>query len=123
MDANKKKHVRLRRRKRHIRKSLTGNAERPRLSVYRSLGQIYCQAIDDERGVTLVSASSLSKEIQGEIGKDHGNAKGAGLVGSLLARRAKEAGIEKLAFDRNGRMYHGRIAALADAVRKEGIQV
>ena len=123
MDATKKKHVRLRRRKKHIRKSLAGTAQRPRLSVYRSLDQIYCQAIDDERGVTMVAASSLSPEIRSEIGKAGGTVKGAEMVGSLFAKKAKEAGIAQCAFDRNGRKYHGRVAALADAIRKEGIKV
>ncbi len=123
MDANKRKHERLRRRKRHIRKKLSGTAERPRLSVFRSLNQIYAQAIDDERGVTLFSASSLSKEARSELGKAGGTVKGAELVGTIIARKAKEAGIGSLSFDRNGRRYHGRIAAIAEAVRKEGIQV
>jgi large subunit ribosomal protein L18 len=123
MDANKRKHVRLLRRRRHIRKKLQGTAERPRLSVYRSLNQIYAQAIDDVRGVTLFSASSLSKEIRDAIGGAGGTKQGAESVGSLIARKAKQAGIGKLAFDRNGRKYHGRIAALAEAIRKEGIEV
>jgi large subunit ribosomal protein L18 len=123
MDANKRKHVRLVRRKRHIRKKLQGTAERPRLSVFRSLNQIYAQAIDDVRGVTLFSASSLSKEIRAEIGTAGGTRSGAERVGALVARKAKQAGIDKLAFDRNGRKYHGRIAALAEAIRKEGIEV
>jgi len=123
MDANKRKHVRLLRRRRHIRKKLQGTAERPRLSVYRSLNQIYAQAIDDVRGVTLFSASSLSKEIRDAIGGAGGTIRGAESVGSLVARKAKQAGIGRLAFDRNGRKYHGRIAALAEAIRKEGIEV
>ena len=123
MDATKRKHVRHVRRKKHIRKNLSGTATRPRMSVFRSLDHIYCQAIDDERGVTLISASSVSKEIRGEIGKDTGTVKGAEMVGALFAKKAKDAGIEMFSFDRNGRKYHGRIAALADAVRKEGIKV
>ena len=123
MDANKRKHVRLLRRRRHIRKKLQGTAERPRLSVFRSLNQIYVQAIDDVRGVTLFSASSLSKEIRDAIGGAGGTIRGAESVGSLVARKAKQAGIGRLAFDRNGRKYHGRIAALAEAIRKEGIEV
>jgi len=123
MDANKRKHVRLLRRRRHIRKNLQGTAERPRLSVYRSLNQIYAQAIDDVRGVTLFSASSLSKEVRDAIGGAGGTKRGAESVGALIARKAKQAGVGKLAFDRNGRKYHGRVAALAEAIRKEGIEV
>ena len=123
MDATKKKHVRLARRKKHIRKNLSGTAQKPRLTVYRSLDHIYAQGIDDENGVTLISASSLSKELRSEIGKDAGTVKGAEMVGALFAKKAKDAGIEQFAFDRNGRKFHGRIAALAEAVRKEGIKV
>ena len=123
MDATKKKHVRLARRKKHIRKNLSGTAQKPRLTVYRSLDHIYAQGIDDENGVTLVSASSLSKELRAEIGKDAGTVKGAEMVGTLFAKKAKDAGIDQFAFDRNGRKFHGRIAALAEAVRKEGIKV
>ena len=123
MDATKKKQVRRVRRKKHIRKNLQGTASKPRLSVFRSLDHIYCQAIDDENGVTLVSASSQSKEIRGEIGKDTGNVKGAEMVGALFAQKAKDAGLSQFSFDRNGRKYHGRVAAIAEAIRKEGIQV
>ena len=123
MDAVKNKKIRLRRRKKHVRKRVHGTAQRPRLTVYRSLTHIYCQAIDDDRGVTIVSASSQSKELRAEIGKDTSTVQGATMVGALLAQKAKEAGIESFAFDRNGRKFHGRVAAVADAVRKEGIQV
>ena len=123
MDATRRKHVRHARRKKHIRKNLAGTASKPRLSVFRSLDHIYCQGIDDENGVTLLSASSQSKEIRAEIGKDTGNLKGAEMVGSLFAKKAKDAGIEQFAFDRNGRKFHGRVAAIAEAIRKEGIQV
>ncbi len=123
MNRNKVKAQRLRRRKLHIRKKVFGSAERPRLTVTRSSKHIHCQVIDDFRGVTVASASSQAKELRAEIGAKGGNIEGAILVGALLAKRAKEAGIEKLAFDRNGYKYHGRVAALADAIRKEGIQV
>ena len=123
MDATKRKNVRHLRRKKHIRKNLQGTTTRPRMSVFRSLDHIYCQAIDDERGVTLISASSVSKEIRAEIGKDTGTVKGAEMVGALFAKKAKDAGIAMFSFDRNGRKYHGRVAAVADAVRKEGIKV
>ena len=123
MDPNKRKQKRRLRRKRHIRRKLRGTSERPRLSITRSLSNIYCQVIDDDRGVTLTSASSRCSEIAAAIGKNHGNRQGAEAVGNLLAGRVKELGIKKLACDRNGYSYHGRIAALADALRKEGIEV
>jgi large subunit ribosomal protein L18 len=123
MDFNKKKQKRLLRRKRHIRKKLEGSASRPRLSIYRSVNQIYAQAIDDFNGVTLFSACSLSKEIRAELGKGGSTVRGAEVVGAAIARKAKDAGISSMAFDRNGRRYHGRVAALAEAIRKEGIQV
>ncbi|MFQ5653110.1 MAG: 50S ribosomal protein L18 [Planctomycetota bacterium] len=123
MDLNKKKWVRRLRRRRHIRKKLAGTAQRPRLTVYRSLKHIYCQAIDDHSGETIVSASSASPEIRAEIGSDGRNRKGAELVGVLLARKVREKGIRAVVFDRNGYRFHGRVAALAGAVRKEGIEV
>ncbi len=123
MDQNKEKARRRLRRSRHIRKSIFGTSERPRLTVTRSLNHIYCQAVDDARGVTILSASSRAKEIRDEVGENAGNRKGAELVGRLLAQRAKDAGVRKMTLDRNGYKYHGRIAALTAAVRKEGIEV
>ena len=121
MKAIKKKTVRRLRRRRHIRKKVSGTASRPRLTVFRSAKHIYCQAIDDFTGVTLASASSQASEISSAGAS--GNIKGAEAVGTLLATRLKEKGIEALAFDRNGYKYHGRIEALAEAIRKEGIKV
>ena len=110
---------RQRRRRIHarIRKKITGTAARPRLAVYRSLKHIYAQVIDDAAGTTLVAAGS--RETGMESG---GNAKGAALVGEKLAERARAAGIETVVFDRGGSRYHGRIKALADAVRNGGVQ-
>ena len=106
-----------RRRKGHIRKMLSGTAERPRLSVFRSARHIYAQLIDDVAGCTLVSASSLGREdVAG------GNREGAKLVGADLAKKALDAKVDTVVFDRNGFRYHGRVAALADAAREGGLK-
>lgn len=109
--------------KRHwrLRKNINGTAERPRLNVFRSLNNIYAQVIDDQNGVTLVSASSLDKEIKDQ-NVSGGNAEGAKLVGALVAKRAIEKGITTVVFDRGGYIYHGRVAALADAAREAGLK-
>ena len=120
-DKNKLKQVRLQRRKWHIRNSLFGTAERPRLSVFRSDKHIYAQVVDDYAGKTLASASSTIAEIRGDQ-KNGGNIAAAKAVGKAIAERAKAAGVSKVAFDRGGRMYHGRIKALADAAREGGLQ-
>ena len=112
--ANKKVTARLRRKK-SIRKRISGTAERPRLSVYRSNLHIYAQVIDDSTGKTLASASTLG----GEAG---GNRDGAASVGRLIAERATAANVTTVVFDRNGYLYHGRVAALADAAREGGLE-
>lgn len=106
-------------RKVRIRKNLSGTTERPRLSVFRSLNHIYAQIIDDTSGATLVSASTLSKEIKEKQIKGKQNL--ATEVGKLIAEKAKTNGITKVAFDRNGFIYHGRIKALADGAREGGL--
>ena len=106
------------RRKRHIRKTIGGVADRPRLSVFRSAKHIYAQVIDDTTGVTLASASSIVKG----FGESGGNREGAALVGAAIAERAKAAGINTVVFDRNGYLYHGRVASLADAAREAGLK-
>lgn len=117
-DKNLQKAKRLTRRKYSIRKYLKGDAERPRLTVYRSSKHIYAQVIDDVTGKTLAASSSLVIE-----GAKHGaNLAAAKTVGAAVASAAKAAGVTKVAFDRNGRMYHGRIKALADAAREGGLQ-
>jgi len=122
MKATKKKSVRRLRRKRHIRKKITGTASRPRLTVFRSdKAHRTGQVIDDFTGVTIASASTQVKEIS-DAGST-GNVKGAEAVGALLANRLKDKGVEALSFDRNGYKYHGRIEALAETLRKEGIKV
>jgi large subunit ribosomal protein L18 len=105
--------------KRHgrARVNMTGTADRPRLNVFRSNTQIYCQVIDDTVGKTLVAASSL--EIENCTG---GNVAGAKMVGALIAKKALEKGIVAVVFDRGGYLYHGRVKALADAAREAGLQ-
>ena len=119
MALSNRERMRLRRKKR-IRKKITGTPERPRLTVYRSLRHIYAQVIDDTTGRTIASASTHSKEIRelpplpkSEIAKK---------VGSLISKRCGDAGIQQVVFDRNGFIYHGRILALAEAAREDGLK-
>ena len=109
--------------KRHarVRKNLFGTPERPRLCVFRSNKNISAQVIDDVNGVTLVSASSLDKELKAEIGYG-GNKEAAKKVGEAVAKRALEKGIEEVCFDRGGFLYHGRVAELADGAREAGLK-
>ena len=109
------------RRKLRVRKKISGDQERPRLSVFRSSKHIYAQIVDDTKGGTLAHASTLSKELKGQLdGKNKTDE--AKAVGKLLGEIAKKKGITKVAFDRNGFIYHGRIKALADAAREAGLQ-
>jgi large subunit ribosomal protein L18 len=121
MDKQKKKAVRLQRRKYGVRKGLFGTAERPRLSVFRSDKHIYAQVINDLDGKTLAAASSTVSEVRGDL-KNGGNVAAAKAVGKAIAQRAKAAGITLVAFDRGGRQYHGRVKALADAAREGGLK-
>lgn len=107
--------------KRHlrVRKKIQGTTERPRLNVFRSSKHMYAQIIDDTNGVTLVSASTVDKELKEQNG---GNVDAARKVGELLAQRAKANGIEHVVFDRGGYLYHGRVKALADAAREAGLE-
>lgn len=105
--------------KRRIRKSVSGTAERPRMSVFRSNKQISVQLIDDLSGKTLMATSSLIKEI---AEKSVNKIEQAGLVGQAIAEKAKEAGFTSVVFDRNGYLYHGRVKSLADAARKSGLK-
>lgn len=109
------------RQKRHnrIRNKISGTAQRPRLSVYRSNAHIYVQLVDDVAGRTLASASTLDKSLG--LGQS-GNKEAAKAVGALIAKKAQEAGIEEVVFDRSGYLYHGRIAALAEAAREAGLK-
>ena len=116
-----KSRVARKRRHRRVRSKLSGSAQRPRLNVFRSLNHIYAQVIDDVEGVTLASASTLDKEVAGKVsGKTKRDQ--AALVGTVIAERAKSAGIEQVVFDRGGYRYHGRVKALADAAREGGLQ-
>ena len=104
-----------------VRKKISGNAERPRFCVYRSLKNIYVQIIDDTKGVTLCQASTLDKEIKPQL--ESVDKKGAAkLVGKLAAERAAAKGISAVAFDRNGYLYHGRVKQLAEAAREGGLK-
>jgi large subunit ribosomal protein L18 len=103
-----------------VRKTVTGTPERPRLAVYRSLNHIYAQVIDDTAGHTVAAASDQDAEVRKEATKKK-KTDVAGLVGAALGQRAKEKGITAVVFDRGGFRYHGRVKALAEAVRKAGI--
>jgi large subunit ribosomal protein L18 len=109
------------RRKEGLRKRIRGTSERPRLTVFRSLKNIYAQIVDDSAGVTLCAASTRDKELRERM-KAGGNREAAKVVGNLLAERAKGKNIVAVCFDRNGYKYHGRLKALADAAREAGLQ-
>ena len=113
-EANNKARVR---RHARVRKTISGTKEVPRLNVFRSNSHIFAQIIDDEKGTTLVSSSSVELKI-----KNGGNAEGAKLVGADVAKKAKKAGITKVVFDRGGYQYHGRVEALAEAAREAGLE-
>ena len=118
----KKKRDMLARRHRRVRRKLHGTAERPRLAVFRTNQQIYAQIIDDDRGHTLCSSSSLQLARAGSLGDAKGgNISGATMVGKDLAERAREAGITAVSFDRGGFRYHGRVKALAESAREAGL--
>jgi large subunit ribosomal protein L18 len=117
MSTINKNEVRLRIHKR-IRARVSGEAERPRLAVYRSLKHIYAQVIDDRAGRTLVSASSNEKDSK----QNGGNLTGAKEIGRAVAERAKAKGIKQVVFDRGGYLYHGRVKALAEAAREAGLE-
>ena len=105
-----------------VRKRVRGTDDRPRLTVFRSLNHIYAQVISDESGRTLASASSRSAEVRDKLGGKSGNKSAAKEVGELLARRAREVGVEAVVFDRNGSLYHGRVRTLAEAAREAGLK-
>ncbi len=114
-----KNEERLRRHSR-VRKKISGTAEAPRMSVYRSLNHIYVQVIDDVKGVTLCSASTMDKEVKGEI-KDMTKTDAAKLVGKKVAERALAKGVKTVVFDRGGYLYTGRVQAVADGAREAGL--
>ena len=109
-----KKHLKIRNR-------FNGTAERPRLAVFRSNNHVYAQVIDDEAGKTLVSASTLEKDIKAEL-KNTDNVEAAAYIGDVVAKRAIEKGIKTVVFDRAGYIYHGKVAAVAEAARKAGLE-
>ena len=106
-------------RHKRVREKVSGTGNVPRLNVFRSNSNIFAQIIDDEKAVTLVSASSIDKELKLKSGS---NAEAAAKVGELIAKRAKKAKITKVAFDRGGYLYHGRVKALAEAARENGLE-
>ncbi|MGK7927669.1 MAG: 50S ribosomal protein L18 [Spirulina sp.] len=111
----------VRRRHRRLRKKLSGTAERPRLAVFRSNNHIYAQAIDDVAQHTIASASTVDKDLKGQI-ESQNTCKASGAVGKLVADRLLAKGIKTVVFDRGGNLYHGRVKALADAAREAGLE-
>jgi large subunit ribosomal protein L18 len=107
-------------RKKRIRKKVSGDAERPRLTVFRSAKHIYAQVIDDTKGTTLVHVSTLAKDLKAQA-DEKAKTDAAKLIGQTIAKACKDRGITKVSFDRNGYLYHGRIKALADAAREAGL--
>ena len=109
------------RRKLRIRTKISGSAERPRLSVFRSSGHIYAQVVDDVGGRTIAAASTLSRDLKGTLDNDT-KTEAAKKVGALIAKICLEKQVDKVVFDRNGYLYHGRVKALADGARAAGLQ-
>jgi large subunit ribosomal protein L18 len=105
-----------------VRKKLWGTGERPRLCVFRTARHIYAQIIDDVSGKTLAAASSVSKELSGELRRRGGNRAAAERVGEAISQKAVDRGIRKVVFDRNGFLYHGRVKALSEAARAGGLE-
>jgi large subunit ribosomal protein L18 len=120
MDKAKEKRLARRRRHARVRRHVQGTPERPRLCVFRSLQHIHTQIIDDTQGTTLVAASTLDAEVQGQVDGLDKSAQAA-VVGEVVAKRALDAGIERVVFDRGGYKYHGRVKSLAEAARKAGL--
>jgi len=104
-----------------VRKKLVGTSQLPRLCIYRSLSNLYAQLVDDTKGVTLLSISTLYKDLRSQL-KYGGNVKAASLLGDLVAKKSKEKGFTKVCFDRGGNLYHGRVKAFAEAARKGGLE-
>lgn len=119
----KKESKNSKRKVRHVRvrRKVLGTPERPRLSIYKSLSNMYAQIIDDTTGSTLVSASTLDKDLKGKV-EYAGNKEAARLVGEMVAKRALDKGIDKVVFDRGGYIYHGRVKELAEGAREAGLQ-
>ncbi|TAL69476.1 MAG: 50S ribosomal protein L18 [Bacteroidetes bacterium] len=122
MNTNEIKKRRQLRRKLSVRRQISGTAQKPRLTVSRSLKHIYAQIIDDETGRTLASASTLNEDVAGKVTPKTKKIEKSKLVGTAIAKSAIEKNIKKVAFDRNGYLYHGRIKALADSAREAGLE-
>jgi large subunit ribosomal protein L18 len=122
MDKNRARREGRERRHLRVRRKVMGTAERPRLTIFRSLSNVYCQLIDDQKGLTVASASTLTPEIKQKLGEKRGNVKASEAVGEQIAKLAQAKGIKKVCFDRAGYRYHGRVKALADAARKAGLE-
>ncbi|VBB42217.1 50S ribosomal subunit protein L18 [uncultured Desulfatiglans sp.] len=114
--------VARKRRQRRVRKKVLGTSERPRLCVFRSSRHIYAQIIDDSTGSVLAQASTVSKDLREKLPLPKGNVGEAALIGSEIAQRALERGIRSVVFDRNGFLYHGRVKALSEAARGQGLE-
>jgi len=121
MDRIREKRLRHRRRRLRVRRKVSGTAERPRLSVRRSLKHMYCQIIDDIEGKTLCALSTLSPEVKDGL-KSSGSVAAAAVLGKKLGEKAAAAGIKKIVLDRGGRRYHGRVKALSEAAREAGLE-
>lgn len=121
MDKAKEKRLARQRRHARVRKHVRGTGDRPRLCVFRSLQHIHAQVIDDMQGHTLVAASTLDAQVRGQL-KDKDKTAQAAVVGEEVARRALDAGITQVVFDRGGYKYHGRVKSLAEAARKAGLE-
>jgi len=115
------KYRRQAKRKARVRGKIFGTAERPRLTITKSLNNVHAQIVDDEKMITLVAATSLGKDIAPKLA-EKSKTERAGVVGEVIAKKALEKGIKKVAFDRNGNVYHGRVKALAEAARKAGLE-
>ena len=122
MNNVKKRRLTRIRKKAHIRKRMSGDKSRPRISVYRSNNHIYVQAVDDIDGVTLASASTRDKEVRDQLKGGTGNKAAATITGKIFGQRLADGGYKSVVFDRNGFLYHGRIKSLADGIREVGIK-
>ncbi len=122
MEAAKKRILARKKNKAHVRKRISGTEERLRVSVFRSAKHIYGQAIDDRNSITLFSVSSLQKGVREKLDGSAGNKSAAKVAGKILGEKLKEEGHEKIVFDRNGFLYHGRVKSFADGIREAGLK-
>ncbi len=120
-DRNRRKLARLRT-KRHIRKKVYGTPERPRLVVFKSINHVYAQLVDDLNGKTITGVSSLTKDLKGDVAKAKSKVEIANVIGKSIAGKAKDLKIERVVFDRNGYLYHGKVKAVAEGAREGGLK-